>query len=211
MTFFEFDKLKADPKASVETALASEAEQAAKSIANGESPRWPAQISCSANEAQEGVHAKAVRELFAMAAAWAILHEMQHAKFYDDPEQAVMIALPRKCSVMLTRQIFSLRRSTNTPSSRQQLQIAYVESEQWLRSWDSTMLPKYLARAKLVGTHLPLRDRIKLLFDKVGTESAAHFWGFATAMMWGLEARDCHHGGSIGESFEPGFGIFRFG
>lgn len=34
--------------------------------------------------------------------------------------------------------------------------------------------------------HPPVRERIKLLFDKVGAEPAKHFWNFAIGLMWGL-------------------------
>jgi hypothetical protein len=180
----EFEKLKADRNALVEKSLILEAVAAAQSLSKGEVPQWPTGIP-SFSEAKEGDQAKAVRVLYAMAVAWAILHEMQHAKFYenaDKPNEPIdeEIQCDEYAADFLLGKIEKYFELTGEP----------VDHVRGKRAMSALVGLYYIAKLSpensVSETHPPIQMRIRLLFDRIGSQPAIHFWGFATALICGL-------------------------
>ena len=180
----QFDKLKRDPKAFVENSLVAKAVEAARMLAKGERPGWPSEIPAFQEE-KPGVEAKAVRELFAMAAAWAILHEVQHAKFFEDQNRPKNIVDEEMaCDAYASDVLLSKIQKYHELTGEE------IDRVRGKRAMSSLVGLYYVARlsaeSRSNSDHPPVQCRIKLLFDKIGADPASYFWTFALALVWGL-------------------------
>ena len=180
----QFCKLKEDPSTKVERKLVADAIAAATKLSEGDRSGWPKEVPAF-RSLNEGVVSKAIRELFAMATAWALMHEMCHAKFYDAkdrPENLIdeeMMCDEYAADFLLSR----IDRYTELTGEAN-------DKVRGKRAMGALVGLIYVARMsneiKNSATHPHVRDRIKLLFEKIGDEPTARFWSFAIAMLWGL-------------------------
>jgi len=103
----QFDKLKSDPTAEIERHLVADAIAASKGLARNDRSGWPPSIP-ALGEKREGVENKAIRELHAMATAWAITHEMRHAKFFEASDRPkTLIEEELQCDAYAAEFLFS--------------------------------------------------------------------------------------------------------
>lgn len=182
--FSNFEALKAGRQLAAPERLIQDAVAAAIDIANGGSPAWPPSIP-QFKAVPLDQETSAVREMFAMATAWAILHEMRHAKFYaqgDRPDDGVHEEW--LCDSYAFDMLFS--KTKEYPRAEAE-GLDRVRSKRAISALVGLYFIARLSRSDRASeSHPPVQDRIRLLFDKVGDEPAQYFWGLATALMWGL-------------------------
>lgn len=120
--FTAFDELKRNPDRKMEGALTAEAVEAANQILKGGEVDWPSKIP-NLGEDREGLHAKAIRELYAVACAWTIAHEigMQNLMKTLNVQK---VRSTRNTYATLTQRICFSRRSINIQNLRASRQIA---------------------------------------------------------------------------------------
>ena len=183
--FSNFDELKEKGiDTPIDSSLIEAAYTTAKAIAKGSQFEWPSAIP-RFREIKEGVEAKAIREIFAMSCAWAILHEFRHAQYLDDPERPTNsfeeeLACDRYAATFLLSEISAYCALSNED-----------ESEVRAKRAMGALVGLYFV-ARLTppesnsNTHPPVKERMKLLFDAVGTLPSKGFWSFSTALLWGI-------------------------
>jgi Peptidase U49 len=179
-----FSKLKQNKDGQAEASAASSAITAAKSLGTVHEQPWPTGIPAF-QETIEGVEAKAVRELYAMAVAWAIFHEMRHAKFFEDENRPNSIVEEEMCcdsyaADCLFDKITKYSELTGEPSDRVRAKRASAALVGLY--YVATLSPECQGST----THPAVRDRIKLLFDKIGDGDVLYFWDLAVALIWGM-------------------------
>jgi hypothetical protein len=121
-----------------------------------------------------------------MATSWALLHEINHAKFFSDPERPDDLKEEeRQCDGYAFDTLFSKAEEYAALSSEG---VDRVRGKRAI----GTLVGLYFVARLSVGnepseTHPPVQTRIKDLFDKVGDAPARHFWEFAIALICGLK------------------------
>jgi hypothetical protein len=179
-----FYKLKQNEDGQVEASAASSAIAAAKSIGTVHEQPWPADVSAF-QELAEGVEAKAVRELYAMAVAWAIFHEMRHAKFFEDENRpSSSVEEEMCCDSYAANCLFDkiAKYSELTGEASDKVRAKRASAALVGLYYIATLSPERQGSA----THPAVRDRIKLLFDKIGDGGVLYFWDLAVALIWGV-------------------------
>jgi hypothetical protein len=181
----EFYRLKKnDDPASYDARRSVEAINAARSIANQQSPSWPNWVP-QFLEVRTTVEAKATRELFAMACAWAIFHEAQHATLYSTENRPDDLAKEEEaCDAYAIEKLFS--------EIEQYAQLTGEAADKVRGKRAMGVLVGLYAVANLTAAgssedpHPPVRRRIRTLFDRIGEAPVAQFWSFAFAMLYSL-------------------------
>ncbi|HJS45151.1 MAG TPA: phage exclusion protein Lit family protein [Rhizomicrobium sp.] len=158
--------------------------EAAEKIGDLFAPKWPESIP-QHREEREGMEAKAIREIYAMATCWAVLHEMKHAELFTC---LAKIADPHEEESACDGYAFDF------------LFVEIAEYEKRSGDAEGRVLGKrsiaalvglyFVARLSKDGvpseTHPHVQTRIRSLFEKVGDLAVLHFWDFSIALLCGL-------------------------
>ena len=184
--FSNFDELKEKGiDTLIDSSLILEASAAAQAIAEGHKPEWPSRIP-KFRESKEGTEAKAIREIFAMACTWAILHELRHAQFHDDPDRpSNMMEEELACDHYAAHFLLSKIDAYSAVTKEDESQ---VRAKRAIAALVGLYFVARLSQPAVdSNSHPPIKDRIKLLFDDVGTLPSKGFWGFSTGLLWGIK------------------------
>lgn len=164
--------------------ITARAVSTARAISKGEELDWPSQIP-KFHEEREGAEAKAVREIYAMACAWAILHEMQHAKFDKDVNRPKdCIAEEAACDAYANEFLFS---KIEKYSELTQEAPDRVRDKRAIAAFVGLYFVAKISDGRESETHPPIGDRIKSLFDRIGEAPLNHFWDVALALICELK------------------------
>lgn len=183
--FLNFQERKEGNSAPEGKGIIENAVAAAQDIATGRRPDWPPGIPAF-QEVKEGIQAKAVREVFAMSCAWAVSHEMRHAKFFESGDRPNdLISEELMCDEYASDFLLS-----NVPAYSHLTgeEVDRVRAKRAISALVGLYFVAKLSPENSTGdTHPSMRDRIKILFDKVGDAPAAYFWNFALAILCELK------------------------
>lgn len=136
-------------------------------------PRWVPDFLSSASDLQQ----YAINELFAMAVAWILLHEVQHAAFYDDPAEEEKL-----CDSFATQGLLdNVARYASATKEPADL----VVGKRAMGIFVALYVIGNLGRNDS-DSHPPVSERIGALFSHVGTAPAGKFWHYVVGLTYAL-------------------------
>jgi len=120
-----------------------------------------------------------------MAGAWAIAHEMQHAKFYENETRpSDLISEELACDSYAASLLFSKVESYAETTNES---LVKVRDKRAMAALVGLYFIAMLSpEAEQTETHPAIRDRIELLFDCAAEGPLENFWRFAIALLWGI-------------------------
>jgi hypothetical protein len=148
-------------------------------------PSWLPNISDTSPDPDTNRQYDAVRELWLIAQCWFLFHELQHIllavekKTFPDYRSEELTCDSRASEWLLDGVDFYSRQSSHEPPDT-------VRGKRAMGILVGLFCIGWLSAPEGSPSHPPLKERLKILLEQVGTLDAAHFWDFTVGLLFVL-------------------------